>query len=110
MLASKAFGPPKGVVGRLVARLSVEPTRVLNRALAAVRCVSAAPEVPFTRALWFPNVSQQTIWASQGGAAEGDCTMFGGGKLCRTCGYSSSGEQNPESVFVPFKSLMFSKC
>ena len=50
MLETKAVGPPKGVVARLFARTSVGSTRVLNRALAAVRCVSAACEVSSPRA------------------------------------------------------------
>ena len=70
------------------------------------------PEVKMylSRASCSPNVSQQSIWASQGRAAEGGITMVvrvvlpregGGGwyhdgRSRRTCGYSLGRDQNPE--------------
>ena len=45
MLASKACG----VGGRLIPRPSVGPTRVVDRGLAAVRCVSGAWNMSSTR-------------------------------------------------------------
>ena len=40
------------------------------------------------RASCSPNASQQSIWASQGGAAEGGCTVVRGVKSKRNCRFS----------------------
>ena len=106
MLASKAFEPPKGAA-------EGGPTGKIRDGI--VGFPSAGIKIPtrfmsLLRASCSPNASQQSIWASQGGAAEGVITMFGGENPCRTCGYSLGGDQNPDAIHVSFKSLMFSKC
>ena len=110
MLASKAFGPPKGGRRRGISRLSVGKIRAV-----LVGFPSAGIKIPIrfmylSRASCSPNASQQSIWASQGGAAEGYITALRGEDSSRTCRFSLGRDQNSNSLHVSFKSLMFSKC
>ena len=110
MLASKAFGPPRGGPRRPITRLPVGKIRGTVVGFPCKRTIFGDVEMSLVIASCFPNASQQSIWASQGGgAAERDLTAIRGVVPRRTCGYSPGRDQNPAPLQFSFKTLMLSK-
>ena len=62
------------------------------------------------RASCSPDASQQSIWASLGGWAEGCITAIRGVDSSCRCRYSLGRDQNPDSGIVSCKSFMLSRC
>jgi hypothetical protein len=62
------------------------------------------------RASCSPDASQQSIWASLGGWAEGCITAIRGVNSSCRCRYSLGKDQKVGAPLVSYKSLMFSRC